>query len=199
MKRAVRTGTTPDQIIATIIEQDTILRAQGVTTTVQWVKGHSVSVGNNCADLLAGFGCEASIDGAPDGTLFENPNSRRLEAKVKTMAARQKLLGKCHKQALYTEWEQQYRQQERLEDEPQGLRRSQRLAALNALAPVASEAVTHKTPAGIWCNKLDSSRLDHVVKNTLTPRMDAGLRRQRKEQWRQWLAQGSHAIAGLEY
>ena len=135
MKKAVRTGEMRDPIIAMIVQQDKELRALGIATTVQWVKGHSVSVGNNCADVLAAFGSEASLAGAPDDTRFDNPESWKLEAVVKGTAHRQKYqeekrIRELSKQDVrYREWEQHYRQHEEHQDRKQKIRRSQRLAA----------------------------------------------------------------------
>ena len=150
MKTAVRTGITPCPLIATIIEQDGRLRARGVTTAVAWVKGHAKSIGNNVADRLAARGSLAAFEGAPAGTRFENPiksglvqgkaiafqdviagtsyddpDKVRAAAWLRSGATRRKMEDKRRLRE-----ERQKRQQTEHRNEQQGVRRSQRLAAL---------------------------------------------------------------------
>ena len=102
MKKAVRIGTTSDPIIFTIISHDAKLRARGITTRGEWVKGHSVCVGNNIADYLAGVGFEAAAQGATPGTYYDNLDNNRLDAVVQRTLNRKKLEDMRRKRGVMT-------------------------------------------------------------------------------------------------
>lgn len=62
-----------DELLQRIVLEDDSLLRQGVEVKICWVKGHSVSAGNQMADLLAGMASEQASFGH-GGQSWENPD-----------------------------------------------------------------------------------------------------------------------------
>lgn len=66
-----------NSLIWRTVERQATLEAAGVVVTRVWIKGHHVTAGNEIADMLARYGSEKALGGAPAGQVWKDPHAKR--------------------------------------------------------------------------------------------------------------------------